>query len=136
MKTTRQPRGIRNNNPLNLRKSKNAWLGKIVPGSDPEFEQFVDMLHGIRAAFINTRTILKRNPNCTLEKFISIWAPATENNTTAYIIRVSDLALIGARAQLDFSKANQMQRLLWAMAFIECGCRVDFNLFKSAYEML
>lgn len=40
------PRGIRNNNPMNLRISSNAWRGKI-PGTDKSFETFIDPEHGI-----------------------------------------------------------------------------------------
>mgnify|MGYP007032335315 CR=1 FL=1 len=36
------PRGIRNNNPLNIRIG-NVWLGEVQSPDDPEFEQFVSM---------------------------------------------------------------------------------------------
>ena len=43
-----KPRGIRNNNPLNIRKGNN-WQGEISPQSDKEFEQFESMTMGVRA---------------------------------------------------------------------------------------
>ena len=44
------PRGIRNNNPLNIRKGNN-WKGEVSSSTDGEFEQFVSMQMGIRAGF-------------------------------------------------------------------------------------
>ena len=38
----RIPRGIRNNNPLNIRIG-NQWLGERPCPNDPSFEQFVSM---------------------------------------------------------------------------------------------
>lgn len=44
-------RGLRNNNPGNIKISGNAWQGKIPPAqnTDGTFEQFTDMAHGLRA---------------------------------------------------------------------------------------
>ena len=46
-----QPRGIRNNNPGNLRISGNAWQGKIPTSqnTDGAFEQFSYYVYGVRA---------------------------------------------------------------------------------------
>lgn len=134
--TSKQPRGIRNNNPLNLRKSNASWLGKIYPGQDPQFEQFTSMLMGIRAAIVNTRTIISRNPACTLEKYISVWAPASENNTRAYIDAVCRDALVSPRQVMDIKKKGMITRVLWAMAKVECGRTLPYELFTQAYEML
>ena len=38
-----KPRGIRNNNPLNIRKSGDNWLG--AAGDDGEFVQFLSLIH-------------------------------------------------------------------------------------------
>jgi hypothetical protein len=49
------PRGIRNNNPLNIRLNPdNAWQGKVPPkhNSDGAFEQFEDPIMGLRAAAV------------------------------------------------------------------------------------
>ena len=50
-------RGIRNNNPLNIRRSKDKWQGLKPLQTDPQFCQFETMEHGWRAAFkLLTRT--------------------------------------------------------------------------------
>ena len=46
-------RGYRNNNPLNIRiDKKNPWLGRVIPNTDGEFEQFTSMAYGYRAAMV------------------------------------------------------------------------------------
>ena len=43
-------RGIRNNNPLNIRKG-NSWKGERPKQTDDQFEEFVSMEYGLRAGF-------------------------------------------------------------------------------------
>jgi len=85
------PRGIRNNNPLNIRVSKDAWLGEVpkFEKKDAVFEEFVSPLYGLRAAaklLIKYFTVYHLE---TLTKIISRWAPPEENDTAAYIAAVS-----------------------------------------------
>ena len=50
-------RGIRNNNPLNIRRSKDKWQGLKTLQTDAQFCQFETMAYGWRAAFVMlTRT--------------------------------------------------------------------------------
>ena len=44
------PRGIRNNNPLNIRRSKDKWKGMRAVQSDAQFVQFESLEWGWRAA--------------------------------------------------------------------------------------
>ena len=51
------PRGIRNNNPLNIRRSKDQWQGMKKEQTDSAFCQFENLAYGWRAAFkLLTRT--------------------------------------------------------------------------------
>ena len=51
------PRAIRNNNPLNIRRSKDKWKGLRAQQTDAAFCQFESMEYGWRAAFwLLTRT--------------------------------------------------------------------------------
>ena len=46
------PRGLRNNNPLNIRKNqKTHWLGQCDVSNDRDFVKFKSMPYGYRAAF-------------------------------------------------------------------------------------
>jgi hypothetical protein len=87
---TAQARGIRNNNPGNIKITNNAWKGKlpVSKNTDGTFEQFETPEHGIRALFIDLRSKLKRGLN-TVEKIIPVYAPATDNNDVmSYIMSV------------------------------------------------
>ena len=81
------PRGIRNNNPLNIRKSADNWKGQT--GDDGEFVQFTSPVMGVRAAariLKNYRNIYNRN---TISGVIERWAPSSENDTMSYIKSVA-----------------------------------------------
>ena len=45
-------RGERNNNPLNIRRSKAQWLGMRDFATDKQFCEFQNMTWGFRAAFV------------------------------------------------------------------------------------
>ena len=135
METKSIPRGIRNNNPLNLRISDNAWLGKCRPNTDGQFEQFITMVYGIRAAFRNMRTIIRRNPNCTLKRLIEVWAPASENNTNAYVMAVCARTRLRENFILDFRDRTHMVYILAAMAFVENGQPLNLQQIEEAYDM-
>ena len=86
------PRGIRNNNPLNIRRSKDQWKGMRVVQTDAQFVQFESLEWGWRAAFyLLTRTYYHKYRLFTIRAIVQKWAPAIENNTKAYIDNVSRL---------------------------------------------
>ena len=86
------PRGIRNNNPLNIRRSKDKWKGMRALQSDAQFVQFESLEWGWRAAFyLLTRTYYHKYRLFTIRAIVTKWAPAIENNTKAYIANVSRL---------------------------------------------
>ena len=86
------PRGIRNNNPLNIRRSKDKWKGMRALQSDAQFVQFESLEWGWRAAFyLLTRTYYHKYRLFTIRAIVQKWAPAIENNTKAYIANVSQL---------------------------------------------
>ncbi len=82
------PRGLRNNNPLNIRYSaENNWLGQT--GTDGEYAVFVEAKHGLRAAAKLLNRYYSAYGLYTVSLIISRWAPAVENNTASYIDHVS-----------------------------------------------
>ena len=83
------PRGIRNHNPGNLRKSNDPWQGLAPDQTDPDFLQFESSKWGIRAL---ARTLIAYQDRIGLRSIKSIiyrWAPPNENNTSAYIQSVA-----------------------------------------------
>lgn len=103
------PRGIRNNNPTNLRLTQTGWEGKVPNqyNTDGEFEQFFEDVYGIRAGFRNMRTQINRGHD-RLSSLISIWAPPSENNTAAYIQQVSRQTGFEPTAKIRFRKEDML----------------------------
>lgn len=78
------PRGIRNNNPGNIRLNKTIkWQGQIA-GIDEAFCTFDKPESGIRAIAKILLSYKKRSLETT-RKIITTWAPPEENDTEAYI---------------------------------------------------
>ena len=91
------PRGIRNNNPLNIRRTaKDQWQGLRAQQTDASFCQFESLEFGWRAAFyLLTRTYYHKYRLFTIRAIINKWAPPNENLTATYIQNVCQLAKIG-----------------------------------------
>lgn len=126
------PRGIRNNNPLNIRVG-NKWVGEVKDHTDPTFEQFTCMPYGLRAAFIILRKYILVYKLNTISKIVSRWAPTSENNTLAYIRRVSDLMKYAADAPISYHDKQRMFDLVKAMSHVECGRPVDDIDIQAGY---
>lgn len=118
---TSLPRGYRNNNPLNVRKNAlNAWKGKVVPGTDPAFEQFATMAYGYRCGLYLVRKYIGQGHN-TIRKIINKWAPPSENNTGGYINNVVSRTGISADTVLSRDDRDSLCRIVRAMAWSENG---------------
>jgi len=118
------PRGIRNNNPLNIRKSADKWQGLSTLQEDKEFFQFETIEWGWRAAFvILCKTYYGKYKLRTIRDIVSRWAPPKENNTPAYIRHVSDYTGIGPDRDLGDPQTHPTNWLLigYAMAVMENG---------------
>jgi len=125
MSTKKQARGLRNNNPLNIIKSKSQiWLGETNLGGETHFCQFSSMQYGFRAALKLLRTYYSKYGCTTISRIIRRWAPETENNVQAYIRSVCQMTGIGATTPLPPMKEET--KVVWcdivlAMATVECG---------------
>lgn len=82
-------RGLRNNNPGNIKYDGTAWQGLANPPSDGTFCIFTDPTWGIRAlAVILQNYVAVDGVPSTVTDIITRWAPPSENNTAAYIADV------------------------------------------------
>lgn len=129
-----QPRGIRNNNPLNIRIG-NVWLGETTNPTDLEFEQFVSMEYGIRAAFVILRRYINHYHLTTPAQIISRWAPRSENDTAKYVDTVCRRLCIHPDTQLVFTDKDIMVRLVSAMILVECGVAVQDTVISRGYDI-
>lgn len=85
MNKAQLPRGVRNNNPGNIRnKTKDKWQGLSEKQNDPSFLQFKDATYGIRAIARLLITYQDKYDCHTVNEFINRWAPPTENDTKGY----------------------------------------------------
>lgn len=102
-------RGLRDNNPGNIRRSGSAWLGKLsredVESSggtyDPDFEQFSSMQYGVRALGHLMLTYTNNYGLRSVRSLISRYAPSSENDTEDYIQEVSAALVVGSNDSID-----------------------------------
>lgn len=135
-----EPRGIRNNNPLNIRKGNN-WKGERQNQTDKSFEEFVSMEYGIRAGFVLLRNYItgysgKTTPFDTVRKIVRRWAPPSENATQKYIDFVARDMNVSPDTKISFKDKKTMVSLVNAMIFVECGQRIDKCTICSAYDLV
>lgn len=131
------PRGLRNCNPLNIRHSAgNRWVGQL--GHEAGFCVFVDIRHGLRAAFRLLRTYQMRYGCWSVGDIIRRWAPETENNTQGYIRRVCDCMRCEAEFIPHFGTVEEKEdccRMVAAMAMVELGGEyITPAAIEEAYE--
>lgn len=121
---SRLPRGLRNNNPLNLEATVN-WTG--MQGNDGRFAVFPDLETGVAAADRNLQTYHQKHGLNTVEGIVNRWAPPTENDSRAYAMRVSQTLGVDPTAPLDMTDPSVRRALLDAMADVENGQSVDLG---------
>lgn len=81
-------RGLRNNNPGNIRYNPYVkWQGEVAQEAkrDRSFSEFTNIEYGYRALLKLLRNYRTLHGLQTIEEMISRWAPPSENNTAAYI---------------------------------------------------
>lgn len=129
-------RGYRNNNPLNIERSKGKpWKGEIVPSQDQRFAQFSDMAHGYRAAFRLLKTYQKKYGCRILSDFINRWAPPAENSTRAYIDTVAKRARIADVSAVNTNNEYLMRRIVSAMSYVENGIPADEDQIRQGWYL-
>ena len=133
------PRGIRNNNPLNIRKSKDKWKGLRAQQQDAAFCQFENMEWGWRAAFwLLTRTYYHTYRLFTIRTIVQKWAPPHENNTASYIANVSKMTGIGADEPIGIPSDQPARWMMLgaAMAIQENGANsIDYFAMLRGWQL-
>ena len=128
------PRGIRNNNPLNIRRSKDQWKGLADAQTDRAFCQFKSLEYGWRAAFyLLTRTYYHKYRLYTIRTIIRRWAPPGENNTEAYIANVSRLTGIDPDEPIGIPLEKPSR---WMMVGIAMGIQENGTDSLDYFAML
>ena len=135
MRNSSLPRGLRNNNPGNIRRNSDVFQGEKT-SSDREFKQFKLMAYGYRAIFKILSNYYRNYKLDTIRKMISRWAPENENNTDAYIKVVSDYAGIPADDPINVNDREQMIRIVAGMSKVENGREADMSDVIVGWNLL
>ena len=141
-----ESRGIRNNNPLNIRHSSDKWEGARIEQTDKSFVQFESMAYGYRAAWKVLESYWKYfhqvGQPYNVTNIIIRWAPPTENDTQAYIRTVLKLTSLGGKEHLPQPSrgvdTERLERMIAAMTTVECGIpykEVDTDSIRQGFEL-
>ena len=138
-------RGIRNNNPLNIRRTTDRWEGVRIEQTDKNFVQFTSMAYGYRAAWKTLESYWKYFHDLpkpfNVRNIITRWAPPTENDTENYIRTVLKLSGLGGNE--NFSQPSRgtnyerLELLIRAMTTMECGIPykdVDVEAIREGFD--
>jgi len=142
-------RGLRNNNPLNIRRSADRWEGTATTQTDQSFVQFKTLAYGYRAAWktLDTYCLRFRRERrvYNVRNIIARWAPPAENDTDAYVRAVVRLSGLGGNENIprphryrNFERLQRTALLIAAMTCVECGIRweeVDWNAIWQGYDL-
>ena len=129
------PRGLRNNNPLNIRHGVSRWVGCAKKQSDTKFVTFCSMAMGYRAAWKLMDTyrlrLAQQGKAYTLNNIIYRWAPPEDGNDTEQYIRTVLTLLrgrVGGEERLMPPSSElgrlKMGRILAVMTCVENGIRM------------
>ena len=101
----KKPRGLRNNNPGNIRHSSTKWRGEIK-GSDPDFKTFERIEDGYRALIKLLKTYYNKYGLTSINGIVNRWAPPNENDTNAYIFFMATRTGYPSNQPLPFDKEH------------------------------
>ncbi|WP_205955160.1 structural protein [Pantoea stewartii] len=131
-------RGIRNNNPGNIRWG-DEWKGLVPEGqrTDKSFCQFKAPEFGIRAMIIILRNYQSKYGLKTITGIIKRWAPPNENDTQAYILSVAQATGTDADKPIDLTDSRKLFPLLQAIIKHENGTQpYEYDVFIRALDLV
>lgn len=130
-----QARGLRNNNPLNIRRNDTRWQGLAAVQSDRDFFVFTAPCWGYRAAFVTLATYRHRYGLKRIDAIIARWAPANENDTAAYVAAVCRATGWQPSHEVDERSKREMCALVAAMSQVENGSKAVEEDVERGYEL-
>jgi len=138
MTGSNKSRGIRNNNPGNIRWG-DEWQG-LVPQAqrtDKSFCQFISSEYGIRAMIIILRNYQSKYGLKTITGIVKRWAPPNENDTQAYIRSVATATATAADKPIDLTDSRKLFPLLQAIIKHENGSQpYGLDVFIRALDLV
>lgn len=114
-----KPRGVRLNNPGNIRHGDN-WNGMAAEQPDSSFVYFTEPKWGFRAMVRILKSYRRRGIR-TVSEIIGTWAPPVENNTAAYVAHVAERMGVTPGTPVNLEDTDQVTALLEAITLHENG---------------
>ena len=130
------PRGLRNNNPGNIRRSSDRWLGLAPVQTDPDFFQFTSIEWGYRALIKTLQNYRRKHGLQTIKEMITRWAPANENNTASYVRSVCQEMQVPDCYVPDIEDKGTMCALAAAISKHENGVPAVMADVERGWELL
>ena len=128
-------RGLRNNNPGNIRRSRVRYKGEVRPSRDPDFKEFSTIAYGYRAVFVLLDTYRSRYGLTTIRQMLNRYAPPTENFTEGYVRFVADYAGVMPDEVIDTRNEMDMIPIVSAMSTIENGVAANIADVERGWEL-
>ena len=132
---TKMSRGLRNNNPGNIRLGNFRYTGERAESSDSAFRQFESMEWGYRAMFMLLHTYAVKHNCRTLSQMINRYAPPSENHTENYLRRVAYDTHLSPDEQIDTLNAAVMTAVVAAMSEVENGTKADMATIWHGWRL-
>ena len=132
---TKMSRGLRNNNPGNIRLGSFRYKGEKAESSDTAFRQFESIEWGYRAMFVLLHTYAKKHGCHTLRQMIYRYAPPIENHTENYIRRVAHATHLSPDEKISTTDGATMMAVVAAMSEVENGVKADMAEVWRGWEL-
>lgn len=131
-----ETRGVRNNNPGNVRKGT-AWNGLDPEGSDPDFCVFLTPQYGIRVIAKLMFAYQDFHDLNTIRGIVDRWAPPSENDTDAYAQFVAEHAGWGIDTHLNLHTMPQVLRgmVVAIIAYENAGYAYDNGVVTAGLQL-
>ena len=132
---TKMSRGLRNNNPGNIRLGSVRYKGERAKSSDSAFRQFESLEWGYRAMFVLLHTYALKHNCHTLRSMINRYAPPIENHTEIYIRRVAYATHLSPDEAISTTDKGVMTAVVAAMSEVENGVKADMATIWRGWEL-
>ncbi len=104
-------RGIKNNNPGNIRGASYQWQGE-VGRDDKNFVVFSSPVWGVRAMYRTLMTYRNKHGLDTPAGIINRWAPPSENVTSSYVNHVASVLDVAPDAPIPLEKYADLIKVI------------------------
>ena len=131
-----EPRGLRLNNPGNIRRTSDKWKGLADVQEDKEFFTFTEMKWGYRALMKLLLNYHTKYGCTTVPDYIKRYAPYSENNTAAYIKTVCKKLGVKEDEEINIENKDTLCQFAAAISYVENGREGNYKDIYNGYELL